>query len=393
MKLLFYLGHPAHFHLFKNSIKHFKNLNHEVHILIKKKDVLEDLLQAEGFEYYNIFPKTRGASKVAMAKTILKRNFLLAMYCLKHKPDLLIGTSVENTHIGKLLGIPTINVNEDDHHVVPLYSKMSYPLSQTILSPSTCSNGKWENKTVHYQGYQELSYLHPHNFTPRADIAGRYVLVGKPYFLIRFAKLNAHHDKGIHGIDKNVALRIIEKLKPYGQIFITSEKKLEKEFDEYHININPIDMHHVMAFASLYIGDSQTMAAEAGVLGTPFIRFNDFVGRIGYLNELEEKYRLGYGILPSQPEKLMATLDFLLNVNSIKEIFQDRRSTMLKDKIDVSRFMIWFIGNYPRSRSIMMQMPNYQSRFAYNKNIEKLSQKKTGIQVPLKTTEFATVNH
>jgi len=42
-------------------------------------------------------------------------------------------------------------------------------------------------------------------------------------------------------------------------------------------------MHHVMAFASLYIGDSQTMAAEAGVLGVPFVRFNDFVGRIGYL--------------------------------------------------------------------------------------------------------------
>ena len=42
-----------------------------------------------------------------------------------------------------------------------------------------------------------------------------------------------------------------------------------------------------MAFASLYIGDSQTMAAEAGVLGVPFVRFNDFVGRIGYLRELE----------------------------------------------------------------------------------------------------------
>ena len=42
---------------------------------------------------------------------------------------------------------------------------------------------------------------------------------------------------------------------------------------------NATDMHHVMAFASLYIGDSQTMAAEAGVLGVPFVRFNDFVGR------------------------------------------------------------------------------------------------------------------
>ena len=55
-------------------------------------------------------------------------------------------------------------------------------------------------------------------------------------------------------------------------------------------------MHHVMAFASLYIGDSQTMAAEAGVLGVPFVRFNDFVGRIGYLRELEDVYQLGFGV-------------------------------------------------------------------------------------------------
>ena len=71
---------------------------------------------------------------------------------------------------------------------------------------------------------------------------------------------------------------------------------MEPQFEKYRIKINPLDMHHVMAFASLYIGDSQTMAAEAGVLGVPFVRFNDFVGRIGYLRELEDVYELGYGI-------------------------------------------------------------------------------------------------
>lgn len=57
----------------------------------------------------------------------------------------------------------------------------------------------------------------------------------------------------------------------------------------------------MMAFASLYIGDSQTMAAEAGILGVPFVRFNDFVGRIGYLRELEDKYELGYRIKATAP--------------------------------------------------------------------------------------------
>lgn len=30
------------------------------------------------------------------------------------------------------------------------------------------------------------------------------------------------------------------------------------------------------------------MAAEATILGTPSIRFNDFVGKLGYLEELEK---------------------------------------------------------------------------------------------------------
>ena len=371
MNILFYLGHPAHYHLFKNVIRYFKTNDQQVHILIKKKDVLEDLLKQDALEYINIFPKTRGASKIAMAKTILKRNYLLLNYCRQHKPDLLVGTSVENTHIGKLLGIPSINVNEDDHDVVPLYSQLSYPLSNTIISPSSCRTGRWEYKTIHYEGYHELAYLHPRQFTPDRNIAARHVNTEKKYFLIRFAKLNAHHDQGIRGISPEIAVKMIEMLKPFGNVYITSEKALEKQFEPYRIRINPADMHHVMAFAHLYIGDSQTMAAEAGVLGTPFVRFNDFVGKIGYLNELERRYHLGFGISPSEPEKLFSVIDFLLNLRSPEEYFQLRRKIMLKDKIDVNSFLIWFLENFPRSRQIMMQTPSYQYNFASHTEIVK----------------------
>jgi uncharacterized protein len=363
MKLLFYLGHPAHFHLFKNAMRHFEDKQHEVSVLIKKKDVLEDLLVSEGINYLNIFPKTRGLSKFAMAKTILHRNYRLMKFCLKARPDLLIGTSVENSHIGKLLGIPSLNINEDDHDVVPLYSRLSYPFSNTILCPSACRTGKWEAKTIHYQGFHELAYLHPNHFEPSTTIAEKYISTRIPYFIMRFARLNAHHDKGIRGIDKQTALGIIEKLKPYGKILITSEKALDPDFEPYRLAIDPIDMHHVMAFASLYMGDSQTMAAEAGVLGTPFIRYNDFVGRIGYLNELENTYKLGYGISPSEPERLFAVLDILLSMKNLKEIYQKRRWSMLQEKIDVNQFLIWFIENFPQSKSLMKTHPGIQYRF------------------------------
>ena len=124
-----------------------------------------------------------------------------------------------------------------------------------------------------------------------------------------------------------------------------------------------------MVFASLYIGDSQTMSAEAGVLGVPFVRFNDFVERIGYLRELEDKYELGYGIhasvlpadspirrndgslQPSGVEELYKRVETLVSMPSAerKATFAARREKMLSDKIDCAKFLTWFIENYPAS--------------------------------------------
>jgi predicted glycosyltransferase len=346
MRILFYLGHPAHFHLFKNVIVSLSKNGHKIDILIKKKDILEDLLIRSKIPYLNILPEGRSDSKSGLAIGVLKRDWRLFKFCIKNRPDILVGTSTEIGHIGTLLRIPSMNVNEDDADAVPLYSKISYPWSTYIISPSVCNNGRWEKKSIKYEGYHELAYLHPDHFIPSMDVAAKYVQVDKPYFLMRFAKLKAHHDKGVKGISDEFALEIIDTLKSSGNIYITSERELESQFEQYRLNIDPLDIHHVMAFASLYIGDSQTMAAEAGVLGVPFIRYNDFVGRLGYLDELENKYKLGFGIKASEPERLLSTIHELLRASGLKNEWNKRRERMLRDKIDLSEFLTCVIENF-----------------------------------------------
>ena len=178
--------------------------------------------------------------------------------------------------------------------------------------------------------------------------------VDSPYFIMRFSSLNAHHDAGIRGINTEIAERLVKILEPHGRIYITSERPLEPQFEKYRIKINPLDMHHVMAFASLYIGDSQTMAAEAGVLGVPFVRFNDFVGRIGYLRELEDDYHLGFGIKASADgsvDELCRRVEELVSMPSEErsKVFQERREKMLAEKINCAKFLTWFIEQYPAS--------------------------------------------
>lgn len=333
MRFLFYLGHPAHFHLFRMVIGNLKAAGHEVCILIKKKDILEDLISRQGWTYTNINPEGRADNKWAIAWKLLKRDVEVYKHVKAFKPDVMAGTSAEITHVGKITGIPSYVFNEDDAEVVPLFAKLAYPWATYIVAPDSCSVGKWSSKKIAYKGYHELAYLHPVHFTPdRSRISE--LNPGQPYFILRFASLTAHHDAGRGGITTDIARQLVQLLEPHGRIFITSERPLEAEFEKYRIQIDPLNIHHAMAFASLYIGDSQTMAAEAAVLGIPAIRFNDFVGEISYLKDLEN-YGLSYGIRSNDTERLFNTVnELLLDVPGTLARTKAAREHLLRDKID-----------------------------------------------------------
>lgn len=366
MNVLIQLSHPAHFHLYKNVAKNLMEDGHKVFILIKTKDILEDLLKQSGLPYYNILKEAHRKSKLGVFGDMLVRDWRMLRFVKKHKIDLLTGSTVEVAQVGWMTGRYRVNTGEDDMQVVPLVQKLGGPFVQTLLSPEVCDNWKLEGKSVKYASYHELAYLHPNHFQPEKSVVERYFSTDSPYFILRFASLSAHHDTGIRGINTEIAQHLIDILKPHGRIYITSERELEPQFEQYRIPIKTLDMHHVMAFSTLYIGDSQTMAAEAAVLGVPFVRFNDFVGRIGYLNELEDVYHLGFGIKASEEgasERMYKVVEDILAMPDLKEEWQSRRQKMLAEKIDYAQFMTWFIENYPESHKTMRENPDYQFRF------------------------------
>jgi hypothetical protein len=168
---------------------------------------------------------------------------------------------------------------------------------------------------------------------------------------------------GVQGLSIENKRNLIEFLKPHGKIFITTEREIEPEFQQYRIKIAPHKIHSFLNYATMFIGDSQTMTSEAAVLGTPAVRSNSFVGRISYLEELENKYGLTYGFLPSETDKMFSKIKELLGMSNLKDEWQKRRQRMLNDKIDVTAFLVWFIENYPDSANVMRQNPDFQYRF------------------------------
>lgn len=364
MKALFIISHPAHFHLFKRTIDSLKTDGHEVVTVIRPKDVLEQLCINSGTQFIKIKERSRTLGKVGLAVSIFQKTSEICKIVRKEKPDFMIGSDGVIAYAGKLFGIPSFDCDEDDAEATPLFAKLYYPFFTGIIAPTICSAGKWEYKKIGHHSYHELAYLHPNHFQPDPAYLDKYgISRDKPFYLIRFAQLTAHHDKGIHGIDTATALRLVKILEDHGSIYITSERPLEKELEPYRIHINPLDIFHIMAYADLFIGDSQTMAAEAGVLGTPFVRLNDFSGRLAYLNEIEDVYQLGFSHKSDDIEGFFQSIQKWLETPKRKSICLERRNKMLSEKIDLSQFLTWFIESYPDSLKIIKESPDYQWRF------------------------------
>ena len=341
---LFYLGHPAHYHNISIVIQQLSKKGFNIVLVARSKDVLFELLKDVPYEIVYLKPR-KGKSKLSLIKTIISREFIMFRLALKYKPKMLIGTDIVIAHIGKILNIPSVILNEDDAKEVPFLANYGFKYATAVFSPNSCDISPFKNK-IGYDGYHELAYLHPNYFKPDKSKISELLIDGEKYFILRFAELTAHHDDGKNGIDLSIAKKLIAQLSSFGRVYITSERKLESELEPYRIFIEPKYMHHALYFAQIYIGDSQTMAAEAAVLGTPSIRFNDFVGKLGYLEELEHRFKLTFGIATGNPELLFAQTQALLTGNNLEEEFGKRRDIMLKECIDVAQLWTnYFVKN------------------------------------------------
>ena len=352
-RVVFYFAHPAHFHLFKHVIRDVLDSGLKVMILYNDKDVLEELVRSYNFhgaELKKVQTIKKVDSKNRLIFQFIQKFFGTLYYAYKYKPDLIVGTPIILAFVAKIIRAKSIIVNEDDFDVIKQTADFGYPYADHILCPVGTRTGNFDSKSIKYFGLHELAYLHPDQFRPDKNVLLKYgIKLSKPFVIMRFSNLNAHHDTNINGITDSLALEIIDILKPEFEIYITSERKLSPLLDEYRLHISPIEIHHIMALSSLFIGDSQTMSAESAVLGVPFIRYNGFVGKISYLNELENHYNLGFGVDSSKPHKLKETIQFISQLENRKVIFSTRLEKLLSDKINTAKYLSWFIKNYPQS--------------------------------------------
>ena len=118
---------------------------------------------------------------------------------------------------------------------------------------------------------------------------------------------------------------------------------MSREFERYRFSIPPEKMHDLLFYATMYIGEGGTISTEAAILGTPSILINPLAKYCGVHRELQNKYKLKF--IFSRIEEAQNKINNLLETKNLKKIWRNRRKKMIKEKIDVTKWMINFIEN------------------------------------------------
>ena len=84
-------------------------------------------------------------------------------------------------------------------------------------------------------------------------------------------------------------------------------------------------------------------------------------GDLDECRSIVDAYREGIGIIVQSVGQLEDSMDYETMMDTGKA--HGERFRMLAEKIDLAKFLVWFIEDYPESRKIMSENPDYQFNF------------------------------
>ena len=193
-----------------------------------------------------------------------------------------------------------------------------------------------------YDSFKALAYLHPNRLVTR-DVRAELGQADAPLFVIRTVAMAASHDHGESGIPPALLGRIIELLSSRGRVVVSCEGDIPAQFAHLRSPLPPSDFHSLLATADLVVGDSQTVATEAALLGTPVVHVSSWSRRLSVLIELEDRWRLLESFRPDSP--LIIEAIERLSVAGNKAEWLQRKHEMLANKVDLTDWYLDLIDS------------------------------------------------
>ena len=334
VRVLIDILHPAHVHHYRHLAAKVIEEGGAVLFTARRKDVTIALLEAYNLPFEILSSRAQGA--LGLGLELATRVAKLIPIARRFRPDLMLGImGPVIAPVGKLLGIPTIVSYDTEEATVT--NRWVFPLATRVLVPE-CWIGPRTTNMVTYPGLQELAYLHPDRFTPDAEtVRASGIDPNTPYIVVRLASLIASHDIDTHATGVSNVEALVSALEKHAKVIFTGEAGIPSSLQGRVCTVPPEHLHHVMAFASLVIGDGITTCVEAGVLGVPAIIVHSW--RLGYMVEMEERWQLIAN--RDHLEQALEVADQWLNMETRERrtLWQHRRQQLLAHRHDTTEIL------------------------------------------------------
>ena len=341
MTVLIDIVHPAHVHFYKHIAWNLMRSGVPIVVAAREKDVTCDLLDRYGFSYEKI-GKSGNKGVFGLARELVSRDYALSAMARRAKAKVILTRNPAGAQVGRLLRIKSI-FDTDDGPAAGVHYYSAAPFAHVITTPDAM-RARFGPKHLKYPGYKQTAYLHPNHFRPNPEVLRHLrIAQGERYFVVRFVAMVSSHDSGESGLPAEARLEVVKRLAAHGRVFVSSEAALPSELGAYRFQPPPDMMHDALAFADLLVGDSQTMAAEAAVLGTPSLRVSSWQGRLDYLDELENRYGLTESFQPRDIERFFERLSTYAKDFHARASHARKRERMLADKCDVAEWYTSYV--------------------------------------------------
>jgi len=275
LRVWFDLSNSPHINFFHLLIKELENEGHTPIITCRPLANTIDLLDLHGISY-KIVGKHYGASKFKKAWGYPVRIAQLYRYLRGVKPDIAIShSSFHSPIVGRLLGIPSIYLNDNEHAFgnVP-----SFIFANRVMIPEfldrkkALKQGAADNKLIQYPGVKEGIYLWNFNGATQKKQNGNNNKKRKVVYLRPEPWLAQYYTGKAGFLDK-----ILIDLKQFVDVVLLPRGEIQAKyykdpkFAGIKVAADALLLSDVVQDCDLFIGAGGTMTREMAILGLPTI--------------------------------------------------------------------------------------------------------------------------
>ncbi len=335
MKISLLILQPHHIDFFQNLYSELEKEGHKVVGLIRGDEINRRYLSESDMRHSFFGSETTGHIPEFVCST--RNKFSLTSKLLAFRPDLILSVnSLPSSPFNSIFNMTSIVFL--DHKLKNKEERNLFNYADNIVTPDCYPFDVPSEKHLTHPSYHSLAYLHPNRFKPDLQLLDELSLEPDDYVFVSYARKNWLEGKDHSLLQRREKIDMVRSLEEHSEVVVDGRGSVPEPLEEYVPSVALNKYNHLLANASLAVGDDPIIASEAGVLGIPWIFVSN--STVPTLEEQEIHYEIGTQVADIEEAEKFSKM---ILTGEIEPDVKSARKQILKDKKDLTRWMMRLI--------------------------------------------------